>query len=78
MTPCPPDCKALAEACWLGNLQPHEARQFARHCATCPDCALEARRARESIMLIRAALGEKPHFLIYRCPPVIFDSANEE
>jgi hypothetical protein len=74
---CPPEPGEIAEAFWLGRLGPKKARQFARHSAGCPECAAESDRAREFITAIRAALAEDPPKLIYKCPPIVFDTGRK-
>jgi hypothetical protein len=74
MKNCPPEPGALAETYWLGRLEPSKARRFAEHSANCAECARESERARDFIQAIRAALADTPPSLIYKCPPVVFDS----
>jgi hypothetical protein len=71
---CPPEPGVVAETYWLGRLEPAKARQFARHFANCAECARESERARDFIQAIRSALAELSPRMIYKCPPVVFNS----
>jgi hypothetical protein len=75
MKGCPPEPGNLAETYWLGRLDPSKARRFAEHSANCAECARELERARGFIQAIRAALAATPPSLIYKCPPVVFDTS---
>jgi hypothetical protein len=55
----------------MGKLDPGVAREFARHCEVCPECARISAREREVIRMIRAALAEEPTELMTTCDPVI-------
>jgi hypothetical protein len=68
----------MAEASWMGKLDPWIELEFAQHCVTCPECALELEQAGEFLTMIRGAVPKDSPYLILKCSPSVFRTGSRD